>query len=304
LDRRRFIATALSGLATATMGCRGRAQETLPALPAELPMRPLGGTGIRATIVAAGTGMSATMRQSNQIRQGKDAFIALLRHEYDRGIRLFDCADAYGSHPYVAEALAGMPREEYAISTKIWVMQGGLPEPERPDANVVVDRFRKELNTDYIDLVLIHCMAHPLWPEQQRRYMDALAELKGKGTIRAHGVSIHSLPALEACVDCDWVDSVHARINPYGDSMDERDPANVAAILQRIHQRGKGVVGMKLIGEGRYRNDPAKRDAAIAYALDVGCVDTMVVGFERPDEVDDFIGRVSRALADRPATAG
>jgi aryl-alcohol dehydrogenase-like predicted oxidoreductase len=283
------------------MGCRARAAKAVeaPAATAALPTRTLGTAGAKVTVVGAGTGMSGSNRQSNMTRLGPEAFDALLRHEYESGIRYFDCADSYGSHPYVARALKEFPREDYVLSTKIWVMPGGLPEPERPDANVVVERFRKELNTDYIDLVLIHCMFDPEWTTNQRRQMDIMADLKAKGVIRAHGVSIHSLPALEACVDCDWVDSVHARINPYGDVMDDRDPEKVAAVLRRIHDSGKGVVGMKLIGEGRYRNDPAKRDAAIAYALDLGCVDTMVVGFERPTEVDDFITRVQAALATR-----
>lgn len=301
MDRRRFVATTLAAVSSVIVGRRARAAQEadVPALAEVLPKRTLGKAGARVTVVGAGTGMSASNRQSNMTRMGREAFEAVLRHEYESGIRYFDCADSYGSHPYVARALGEFPREDYVLSTKMWVMPGGLPEAERPDADVVVDRFRKELDTDYLDLVLIHCMFDPQWPTSQRRQMDIMEDLKAKGIIRAHGVSVHSLPALEACVDCEWVDSVHARINPYGDSMDDPDPEKVAAVLRRIHDAGKGVVGMKLIGEGRYRNDPEKRDAAIAYALDLGCVDTMIVGFERPAEVDDFVTRVKAALATR-----
>jgi aryl-alcohol dehydrogenase-like predicted oxidoreductase len=301
MDRRRFVATTLTGLSSVLVVRRaGAVQEAAAqADAAALPTRTLGKAGAKVTVVGAGTGMSATNRQSNMTRMGREAFEAVLKHEYESGIRYFDCADSYGSHPYVARALKEYPREDYVLSTKMWVMPGGLPEPERPDADVVIDRFRRELDTDYLDLVLIHCMFDPQWPTSQQRQMDIMADLKAKGIIRAHGVSVHSLPALEACVDCDWVDSVHARINPYGDSMDDPDPEKVAAVLRRIHDAGKGVVGMKLVGEGRYRNDPEKRDASIAYALDLGCVDTMIVGFERPAEVDDFLTRVKAALATR-----
>jgi predicted aldo/keto reductase-like oxidoreductase len=129
--------------------------------------------------------------------------------------------------------------------------------------------------------------------------MDLLADLKSKGVIKAHGVSIHSVGALKACVQTKWVDSVHSRINAYGDSMDSRDPSVVAAVLKQIHDAGKGVVGMKLIGEGRYRNDPEKRDRSIRYVLGLGCVDTMIVGFEKPEEIDDFATRVKSALVER-----
>lgn len=238
------------------------------------------------------------MRQSNQTRLGKKEFESLLRHAYDRGIRYFDCADLYGTHPYLASALKSIPREKYVIGTKIWVLGGGLPEPERPDATAVVDRFRKELNTDYIDLVLIHCMMDGNWCDQQKPQMDLMAELKDRKVIRAHGVSIHTTGAMRACLDNRWVDSVHARINAYGDSMDDRDPAVVAGLLKRLRESGKGVVGMKLIGEGRYRNDPEKRDRSIRYVLRSGCVDTMIVGFEKPEEIDDFADRVKSVLAD------
>ena len=110
------------------------------------------------------------------------------------------------------------------MATKIWVSQGGIPEPERPDADVVVDRFRKELNTDYLDLVQIHCMTDAGWTDKQKKQMDILENLKAKKIIRAHGVSVHSLEAMEAASEIHWVDVVHVRINPYGEAMDKNDP--------------------------------------------------------------------------------
>lgn len=303
MDRRRFVTATLAGLASASLGRTALALDEPEAAveAASLPTRVLGKAGTKVTIVGAGTGMSGSNRSSNMTRMGAEAFESLLRYEYESGIRYFDCADSYGTNPFVGRALKQYPREDWAVTTKIWVQPGALPEPERPDADVVVERFLEELQTDYLDLVLIHCMVAPDWPNVWSRQMEILAGLKEKGVIRAHGVSVHSLAALEACVECDWVDSVHARINPFGDCMDHPDPAVVAEVLTRIHDKGKGVVGMKLIGEGRYRDDPAKRDAAIAYALELGCVDTMIVGFERTTEVDDFLARTRAALAAREA---
>jgi hypothetical protein len=123
--------------------------------------------------------------------------------------------------------------------------------------------------------------------------MDSLAKLKGKGLVRAHGVSCHALAALEAAVREPWVDSVHARINPYGKSMD--GPAEkVAPVLQRLRQAGKGVVGMKIMGEGAFRGDEEKKDSSVRYVLGLGCVDILNVGCESLEEVDDFAARVRR----------
>jgi aryl-alcohol dehydrogenase-like predicted oxidoreductase len=257
----------------------------------------LGKTKIMVSRVGFGTGMRGSNRQSNQTRLGKEVFEGLLQASYERGVRLFDAADLYGTHPYIAEALKKMPRKDYAIVSKIWWRRGGIADRERPDADVVVERFCRELDTDYIDLVLLHCVSSKKWPDEFSEQMNIMDKLKKKGQIRAHGVSCHSLAALQACVNEPWVDSVHARINAYGASMDG-PPEKVAPVLKALHEAGKGIVGMKLIGEGRFRDSDEKRDESVRYVLGLGCVDAMVVGFEKIEEVDDFATRVRKVAID------
>ena len=254
---------------------------------------PLGKTPLKVSRFCLGTGMRGGQRASNHTRMGKQAFETLIRESFDRGTRLFDLADLYGTHPYVIPALKGIARDRYQIVSKVWFMPGSLPEPERPDADVVIARFLKELQTDYIDLVLLHCVTSAKWPEELRRQMDQLSQLKEKGSVRALGVSCHSLAALQAAAREPWVESVHTRINPYGMSMDG-PPEKVAPVLKEIHDAGKGVVGMKIMGEGRLRNDDERRDASVRYALTLGCVDVLNVGCESMAEVDDLAARVRR----------
>jgi aryl-alcohol dehydrogenase-like predicted oxidoreductase len=251
----------------------------------------LGKTGITTSRFCLGTGMNGGKRESNHTRMGKEAFEALLHESYDRGTRCFDLADLYGTHPYVIPALKGIPRDKYMIITKIWFRPGGIPEPERPDADIVVRRFMKEIGTDYLDLVLLHCVTSAKWPEELRKQMDILSKFKEKGDIRALGVSCHSFEALEAAADEPWVDSVHARINPFNISMDAA-PDKVVPVLKRMHDAGKGVVGMKVVGAGKLRNQPEKRQESIQYVLDLKCVDVLNVGCEKVDEIDDFNGMV------------
>src|SRR6266403_771312 len=246
---------------------------------------PRGQSKIKMTRLCLGTGVRGGNRASNQTRMGKEKFEALIKGSYDRGVRIFDLADLYGTHPYLLPALKGIPRDHYMIISKIWWRSGGIPEKERPDADVVVQRFLKELGTDYIDLVLLHCVESAKWPEELSKQMEILAKFKQQGTIRAHGVSCHSVEALEAAASEPWVDSVHARINPYGMSMD-KPPDKVPAVLKQIHDAGKGVVGMKIIGEGRLRNDDERRDESVRYALGLGYVDVLNVGFEKEEEID------------------
>ncbi len=294
--RRQFVATTLAaGAGTVLLGRSSSEISEYAPLP-DNPFRlvTLGKSGIKTTLLGMGTGFSGYNRSSNITRAGVAE--SLIKQAYEKGIRFFDCADSYGTHKFAASALKGIPREKYVLSTKMWVSEGGIPEPERPDANIVIDRFRKELNTDYIDLVQIHCMTDGNWTDKQKRQMDILENLKAKNIIRGHGVSVHSMEALQASADTDWVDVIHVRINPYGESMDNKDASVVVPVIEKLHKSGKGVIGMKLIGNGKFKNDSEKIDASLKYVMGLGTVDMIIIGFELPEQIDNYIGRVERAI--------
>lgn len=265
-----------------------------PASPFDLVR--LGDSGIATTMLGIGMGFHGGDRSSALTRQDRAKALGVVQHAYDVGIRFFDNADSYGTHGLMAEALRTIPREEVTICSKIWTRPGGIPEAERPDADVVVDRFRRELNTDYLDLVQLHCMVAPDWTERERRQMDLLDDLKGRGVIKAHGVSVHTWEAMKAAVESPWVDVLHARINPYGIAMDRPEPAEVLALLHRLHDDGKGVIGMKLIGGGEYPQDPERIDNALRFVLELGSVDMVIVGFEHTEQVDDYAERFQETL--------
>jgi aryl-alcohol dehydrogenase-like predicted oxidoreductase len=256
----------------------------------------LGDSGLETTLLGIGTGFHGNYRSSALTRQDRTKALGVLQHAYDVGIRFFDAADSYGTHGLMQEALETIPREDVTITSKIWTREGGIPEPERPAADIVVDRFRKELNTDYIDLVQLHCMVAPNWTEIEQRQMDTLSNLKARGVIKAHGVSVHSWEAMKAAVKSPWVDVLHARINPYGIAMDKPEPQEVIALIHQLHDSGKGVIGMKLVGGGDYPQNDEKIDTALRFVLGLGSVDMIIVGFEHTEQIDDYAGRVQQTL--------
>jgi len=296
INRRQFLKTsalALGGVALARPGLLAARDLSAAKFFNPFEVVPLGKTGLKLSRFCLGTGVRGGNRESNHTRMGKEKFHALIRGVFERGGTVFDLADLYGTHPFLIPALKEIPREKYTIISKLWFHKGGLPEPERPDADVVIERFLKELGTDYIDLLLLHCLTTPKWNEEFRKQMEIVSKYKAKGAIRAHGISCHSIEALEAAVAEPWVQSVHARINPYGMSMD--GPAEkVAPVLKKLHDAGKGVIGMKIIGEGKLRNEPAKLDESIKYVVQLGSVDILNVGCENLQEVDDFTARVRK----------
>jgi aryl-alcohol dehydrogenase-like predicted oxidoreductase len=296
LTRRQFMASLATGAGTVIFGNAVTAIPEYTGSRGKDPLKKisLGNSGIRTTFLGMGTGFSGYNRTSSITRAGVAE--AMIRSAYEKGLRYFDCADSYGTHSFTASALKGIPRENYTLGTKIWVTSGGIPEKERPDAKTVIDRFRSELKTDYLDLVQLHCLTAGDWTDQQKRYMDDLETLKARKIIRAHGVSVHSLEAMEAAAESQWVDIIHVRINPYGEAMDKKDPSLVVPVIEKIHKSGKGVIGMKLIGNGKFKNDPGKIENSLKYVLGLGIIDMIIIGFELPEQIDNYIHRVKNAL--------
>ena len=244
----------------------------------------LGSTGIKTSRLAMGTGTVGSGHHSNQTALGIKGLSDLLLNGYDHGLRFFDAADSYGSHPHVAEALKHVQRDKVTVLTKTWARD---PATARAD----LDRFRRELGTDYLDICLMHCLTEADWPERFKGVMDVFAEAKQKGIIRAHGCSCHSIEALRAAAKSPWVEVDLARINPIGSHMDA-DPQIVVSVLREMKAAGKAVIGMKILGQG----DLAQRqDEAIKYALSLGILDAFTIGAESKSQQEDLLRRVAAA---------
>ncbi len=293
ISRRQFIRTvAATG---AFLGGRSLAYSAEDAKGTASPgdLVPLGKTGIQVSRLAVGTGTAGFSKRSNQTKLGQQKFTELMRHAYDRGVRFYDLADQYGSHPFFAKAMkeGGIPRDKIAINTKIWVSVS-----KEEGVAGALESFRKELDTDYLDIVLLHCMMEEDWPKTLKKWMDDLEEAKHKKIIRAHGVSNHTLGALKAAAKTPWVDYILARINPVGNRMD--GPPNVVVpVLKEAHAAGKGVGGMKILGEGDITE---KREESMRFALGLGCVDSLIIGFESTQEIDDIVEKMTAILRERP----
>lgn len=244
----------------------------------------IGRTGIKTSRLAMGTGTVGSGHHSHQTALGIDGLSGLLLNGYDQGLRFFDAADSYGSHPHVAEALKHVPRDKVTVLTKTWARDA---KTARED----LDRFRRELGTDYIDICLMHCLTEANWTEQYKGVMDVFSEAKQKGTIRAHGCSCHSIEALRAAAKSPWVEVDLVRINPIGSHMDA-DPATVINVIKEMRAAGKGIIGMKILGQGDMRN---RQDEALKFALGLGLLDAFTIGAESKSEQQDLIRRISAA---------
>lgn len=245
----------------------------------------LGPDALPVSRLAMGTGTKGFKGASNQTRKlGVSGLTDLYRYGFDNGLNFWDTADAYGSHPHLKSALEQIPREEVVIMTK---SLSKTAKGMRDD----IERFRRELGTDYIDLVLLHAVREEDWPVQRRGAMDVINEYKQKGIIKSRGISCHSLPALRQVHQQEFIDVDLARINPIGVRMDA-DPSTVVEELCKIKAAGKGVIGMKILGEGAMRDRVAE---GLQHALALDCVDCFTIGAENRIELSDLVRRIPEA---------
>jgi 1-deoxyxylulose-5-phosphate synthase len=289
ISRREFLQKTASFAACAWLTPKSLAAR-LAALPAfdrkfsATEVVTIGRTGIQTSLLAMGTGTSGSGHHSNQTALGVEGLSRLLQSGYDNGLRFFDTADSYGSHAHVADALKHVDRTKVTVLTKSWARTA-------PEIRADLDRFRRELGTDYLDICLMHCVTEADWTTRFQSAMDALEEAKQKGIIRAHGCSCHSIEALRAAAKSPWVEVDLVRVNPIGSHMDS-DPETVVSVIREMRAAGKGIVGMKILGQGDMRH---KQDEALRYALGLGVLDAFTIGAESINEQTDLMKRISAA---------
>jgi aryl-alcohol dehydrogenase-like predicted oxidoreductase len=298
ISRRQFIqTTALAGAALAGpwRGMNAIADDAPTTVRTATDQVTLGNTGMKLSRLGFGTGSN---NGRTQTAQGKAAFVDLIHYAYDHGITFIDTAESYVTFGVIADAIKGLPREKLFIQSKM--------EGSPADALAAIDNHRKTFNTDYVDSLLVHCVSSSTWSDQRKRAMDALDQAKEKKWIKAKGVSCHTLPALRSAVAMDWTDVHLVRVNPQGAYVDaeaERDNwratgGDIKPVLEQIKAtkaKGRGVIGMKLCGNGTFTN-PDDREKSIRFAMSQKEIDAVIIGFKNRAEIDEAIERINRAL--------
>lgn len=291
ISRRHFIHTGLIGAAAITAGLPNSVVAKTKIY--RIDKVKLGKTGLTIPRLALGTGTHGGNQSSDFTRMGMDNWLNIARYAQERGLTFYDCADLYGSHQNVKEILKSVPREKATVLTKIWTR----PEKWNPDDPAkTIDRFRKETDSDYFDIMLLHCMTNGQWQEEKKPYIEALSVAKQKGIIKTVGVSCHNFEALKLAADDPWVDVILARINPDGLIMDA-SADEVMAVLKKAHDSGKGIIGMKIFGEGKLSQE-SQREKSLRYVLGSKNVDSMTIGMTTIEQVDDAVNRIMRIVAE------
>jgi len=291
--RRDFLKTTVAaGMLTGVAGISAAS----PTKKTATDLVTLGDSGVKVTRLAFGTG---TFSGRVQRDLGQADFTALVRHAYDRGVRFFETADSYHGMPQMlAAALKGVPRDSYRLMTKY-----NTAEMENPQATI--RRLCSDLGTDHVDIMLLHCVRSPHWPEELKPLEDAFSEAKEKKIILAHGASVHGLQPLRRFPGDKWLDVAMIRMNNKGvkmDSMDTHDSDRLGDVeevvehVKQVHGQGIRVISMKLVGEGRF-TQREERQAALKFAMNVAGVDAVTIGYKNTGEIDEAIENMNLAFS-------
>jgi aryl-alcohol dehydrogenase-like predicted oxidoreductase len=248
---------------------------------------PLGHTGLHVSRLAFGTAFMGP--QSDQMSAGEGA--ALLLQALERGISFWDTADDYGTHAHVACALRQVMRERVVVSSKTREPVGA------------VERLLAELETDYLDVLLVHEVSLA-WAEEARDSLRLWQRDVARGLVRAVGLATHSTQIARLAADWPEANILLLPINRTGActsecSIEDGDVEDMLAAAQRAWERGKGVVAMKVMGCGAYAGDPS---AAITYVARLPTVHSLCIGMRSLREVEENVRWL--ALADATRTAG
>lgn len=293
VSRREFLQTSLTATSAVLLG--GTTMSAAPVKRTAIDQVTLGQTGIKLSRLGMGTGSNSGQIQFDL---GREGFNSLIQYAYDKGITYFDCSQTYKTFEWLGGAIKSLPREKLFIQSKI----PGQPE----NILEVIDHHRKLFDTDYVDTMLIHCMIKEGWTDQWKRIMDGFDEAKQKGWIRSKGVSCHSLPALRGAAETPWAEVHLVRVNPQGRRIDGpeesvwndniHDVEPVVTQLKTMRAKGRGVIGMKIIGNGEFVN-AEDREKSIRFAMSRPELDAVVIGFKSRSEIDEAIQRINSALS-------
>ena len=151
----------------------------------------LGNTGIEVSRLAMGSGTHGSGGSSDQTRLGVAGFAGVLTHGYDQGLRFFETADAYGAHPHIAEAIRQVGRQNVVVLTKTAAQTATAAQAD-------LDRFRRELGIDMIDIVLLHNKQSATWTTECAGAMDVLSRAKEAAS------SARTASRATRCRRCSW----------------------------------------------------------------------------------------------------
>ena len=237
--------------------------------------------GLEVSRLCFGTLTMGPLQKGISIDEGAE----LICYAYSKGVNFFDTAELYDTYPYLGEAIkrlgsSGRP----IISTKSYAY-------DTEGARCSVEKARKEMNIDVIDIFMMHEQETRLTLEGHREALEYYLEQKSRGIIRAVGVSTHAIEVVKSCALMPEIDVIHPIVNIAGlgiidgsEACEESSPAEqMLAAISLAHGEGKGVFAMKPLGGGNLARSYSE---CMQFVLSNENIHSIAMGMQSKDEID------------------
>lgn len=226
----------------------------------------------KASKICFGT-LSLSPLQCNYSMKEKTS---LLLYAFQNGINFFDTAELYDNYDILRELIKNINRNDIYISTKSYAYS-----KETLDRSV--DKALTEMNTDYLDVFMIHEQESIHTFRGHYAAIERLQELKALGVVRNIGISTHFYEAVRAIGIQKEVDIIHPIFNEKGIGIVDGNIEQMTEAMKKVKSMGKRILGMKPLGGGHLTDDPVR---SLRFSFDSPLVDWTAVGMRYREEID------------------
>lgn len=233
--------------------------------------RQLGQTGIMVSRLCFGSLTIGPLQANLPLKTGA----RVIRRALEQGVNFIDTADSYGTYPYIRQALHGWDGKVVIASKSYDYTASGMAGS--------LEKARRELDRDCIDIFLLHEQESAFTLDGHRPALEYLLQAKGKGMVRAVGISTHVPAAVTAAAARPEIDVIHPLINRRGLGILQGKLGDMLAAVATAHARGQGIYAMKSLGGGHLLSEAV---ASLQYVLALSTVDAVAVGMQTVEEVE------------------
>ena len=253
----------------------------------------LGNTGLTVSQLCFGGLIIGPLQANLDVDKGAD----VIAKAFELGVNFIDTAELYGTYPHIRRAI-----EKTGIKPVIAAKSYAYSAEAAAES---VEKARKEMNIDCIDIFLLHEQESRLTLRGHRDALEYYLSAREKGILKAVGVSTHNIEVVRACAEMLEIDVIHPIINKSGVGIGDGNIDEMLQAVQNAYNRGKGIYSMKPLGGGNLLFDYT---ASMEFVLKLPYLHSIAVGMQSEEEVImnvgvfeglEIPGEIKKALLDK-----
>jgi aryl-alcohol dehydrogenase-like predicted oxidoreductase len=231
---------------------------------------PLGKTGLYVSRLCFGTLTVGPLQAKLPVEDAARVMASAI----GQGVNFFDTAQLYGAYPHIRRAMELSGRRDLIITSKTYAHTLEL-------AQAAVEEARQELNRETIDIFMLHEQEGIHTLNGHAEALEYLFECKRRGIVKAVGLSTHHVAGVYGAIE-KKLDVIHPLINIAGLGIVDGTRQDMELALQKAHEAGIGIYGMKALGGG---NLFKRASECLDYALGLSFMDSIAIGMQSVEEV-------------------